>query len=117
MSQAVGLMKQCNAEFSAASFKEWLALNSRRLIRPGHFEAVGGVAIPMGAGHAADGLEAVADDALGFRLDQLIADVDALDEADDEAVVADLNRAPFLALQAGGGLGDARRFHRGRGQG
>jgi len=34
--------------------------------------------------------------------------------ADDDALAADLQRAPFGAFQAGRRLGDARRFHHGR---
>ena len=47
-------------------------------------------------------------------VEQFISDVNPLHQADDEPVVADLQRAPFQAFEAGGRFRDARRLHRGR---
>ena len=59
--------------------------------------------------HAANG-------AVGFevhvetvRVDDVVLDVDAFDESDDESVFSDFQGAPFGTLKADGGIGDAWR--------
>lgn len=71
----------------------------------------------MRGGHAADGKEFLDVDAAFFGVEKFIADVEAFDQADDHAVAADLESAPFGAFQAGGSLGYARGFHKRRGCG
>ena len=57
--------------------------------RPREFEEVGGAAVPIGHGHAADGVVVFLADAEGGGVDEFVADVDAVDDAEDEAVGAD----------------------------
>ena len=58
--------------------------------------------------HAADwavGLEVYVE---AVRIEDIVLDVDAFDEADYEAVSANFESAPFGALEADGSLGNAR---------
>ena len=59
-------------------------------------------------------MKALAANAELFRIDQFVADMHAFHQTDDQPIAADLERAPFRALQAGGRLGDARRLTRTR---
>jgi len=75
-----------------------------------HFKPLGCLAIPVRRGHAADGEQLARAHPFGCHIKEFVAQVDALDQADDDAVAADLQRAPLHAFQAGGRLRDARRF-------
>jgi len=79
--------------------------------RPDHFKPRARLAVPVRRGHAADGEQFFSAHPFGCHVKQFVAEVDALDQADDDAVAADLQRAPFHTLQAGGRFRDARRFH------
>ena len=57
--------------------------------------------------HATDGVVVGGFYEPGFGIEDAVADMDAEDFADDEAVVADLDDAVAAALKADGGFGDA----------
>ena len=71
----------------------------------------------MGGGHAAYEEEFVGVDTAFFGVEEFVANVDAFDDADNHAVVADVQGTPFGAFEAGGGFKDARRFDHGRRRG
>lgn len=85
--------------------------------RPFHFKLIGCPAVPVGGLHAADGLVGAGVDAPGGGIQDAVADMDAEDLADDEAVIADLQDAPAFAFKTDGCLYDAGRTDGGAGDG
>ena len=78
-----------------------IAVESRSLIRPDHFETIARSAIPVRTGHAPDDVKTLAPDAQCFPIDQFVADVDAFHQTDDQPISTDLQRAPFRAFETG----------------
>lgn len=66
-----------------------------------HFKAVAGSAIPVRAGHAANGVKKFAPNPQRLGVNQFIAHMDAPHHANDKPVVSNLERSPFLAFKAG----------------
>ena len=77
------------------------------LVGAGDFEAGGGVAIPVWGGHAADGVEVGLDDAAGGGVVEGGVEAEVVDDAEDDAVVADFLDGVDAAFEGGGGVGDA----------
>lgn len=69
-------------------------------------ELIGGAGIPIGRSHAAKGVVGVGLE-VAFFIEDSIVRMDEVDEADDEAVAADLDGGVLGALEGDGGLSDA----------
>ena len=95
------------------AFSDGVIGNHGGLFGAFEFELVVGSAIPIGALHATDGAVVSGINEPGFGIEDAVADVDAEDFADDEAVFADLEDADVFAFEADGGFGDTGRFDEG----
>ncbi len=69
---------------------------------PDHFKPVAGAAIPVRRGHAANEKKFVRVYSFLFRVEQFVAQMKPLHDADDHAIPADLQCAPLDAFQARG---------------
>ena len=78
-----------------------------KLLRQDHLKAIARAAVPMGTRHAAVDVETLAANAQRLAIDHILAHVHAFHEADDESILADLQGAPFCALQTGRHLRDS----------
>src|SRR5882672_8813330 len=82
---------------------------------PNHFETVAGSAIPVRAGHAANGEQLAEVHPPSLGINQTFPRVQAFDQADDDPVFADMKSGVLDALQAHRTFGDAGRpYYRGR---
>src|ERR1017187_10397917 len=80
-------------------------------LRSDYFEAVARLTVPVRRSHAADEKQFVAAHTFLLRVEQFLAQVNPLHQTNHHPVVANVQRAPFLALQARRCFSDSRRLH------
>jgi hypothetical protein len=113
---AEGLIWAALFDEAEDAFSDGVIGNHGGLLGAFEFELVVGSAIPIGALHATDGAVVGGVNEPGFGIEDAVADMNAEDFADDEAVFADLEDADVFAFEADGGLGDTGRFDECRGK-
>src|SRR5450432_3820332 len=82
------------------------------LVRADHLKTIARAAIPIRTRHAADDVKAFAPNPQRRRINQFVAYLHPLHQPDDQAISADLERAPLGAFETGRRLRDARRLDR-----
>lgn len=110
---AEGFVRAALFDETEDAFSDGVIGKHQASLRALEFELVGGAAVPVGALHATDGSVVGGVDEPSVGIEDAVANMDAEDFADDEAVFADLEDADVFAFEADGGLGDAGRFDEG----
>src|SRR5689334_5461572 len=83
--------------------------SSALLSRANHLETITRATIPVRRSHAANDVKLFGSDTLHLAVEQFVIQVNALDQTNHDAIIPNVQRAPFFTFQARRGLGNPRR--------